>query len=277
MRKNIFEILKEADFIIEDEIKKLDKIFISNLWTNDVTLETCAQKGLQEWKHRGTIVSVSEIRKKLNLPDFRKPSPIKPLKQYDLFNYIEFMANMIYLARSFFAKGTTSRYITDEGDKKIYMIEQNIHTIAQKFGYELRFNDEMTYLVELSAEATAVAENYEEIANEVIEYKRYSTNGNLKQKRTILQTLANKYEEISHSLKTNDCSGLCGDIGTMLNNLKIRHGNAKNNELVNKMSDEELENWYDNCYDCLILAFLFKKYLLIKKDIKNLRATLSEK
>ena len=274
MRKTIFEILKEKDFNIEEEILKLEGIFKSELYSYNVNLEDYAQKSFQSWKHRGMMFSVKELRKNLDLEHLVNIKRKLPLNEDDLFNYIEFLANMLYLARKYLEKGRVISDVTNEAFQKTNLILENIDIISQKFGYKLRFEDEMTFLVKISQEATAVAQNYEDIAPDVMEYKRRSLDGNLKRKRELLNHLSNKYEEIENNLKSNCQTELWTDISFMLNNLKIRHGNLKNNEIVNEYSEKELEKYYDVCYDCLLLAFMKNKYLDVKKEIKDLRKKL---
>ena len=272
MRKTIFEILKEKDFNIEEEILKLEGIFKSELYSYSVNLESYAQKNFQNWKHRGMMFSVKELRKNLNLECLVNIKRELPLNEYDLFNYIEFLANMLYLARKYLEKGTVISDVVNEAFQKTNLILENINMISEKYGYRLHFEDEMTFLVKISQEATAVAQNYEDIAPEVMEYKRRSIDGNLKRKRELLNHLSNKYEEILPNLKANFQSELYKDIGTILNNLNIRHGNP-----INNFSNEELEDWYDKCYDCLLLAFMINVYLKNKTAIKNLRCVLRNK
>ncbi len=271
MRKTIAEILKELDFNINDEIEKVDAIFYSNLGGHAITLKELADKEIRNWKHRGTIISVDELRYKLNIASFGKHKTNELNNNY-LLKYFEFILNMLYLTKRLLNKNLYTSAIEQDGRNKINLICENIKIISEKFGYEIEQQKDLVYLTEISPEATAVAENYEEVAQEIMEYKRFSTSNNLKRKRELLNHLSNKYEEILPNLKANFQSELYKDIGTILNNLNIRHGNPTNN-----FSIEELEDWYDKCYDCLLLAFMINVYLKNKTAIKNLRCVLRNK
>ncbi len=274
MRKTILEMLKEQAVNYSQEAEKIDKLFCENTLGRRTSLEYYADIEIKNWKHRGTIINSKEMREVLNLPIPNEFRAYDLIDETNILDFFEFILNMINLAKD---GVLTNEYaeVRREVMKRFDTILENIKYILEKIGYKMHIVDRFVSIVKKSDEAIAVAELYEDIADKIIEYQRYSVG--LNRKRELLTTLSNRYEQIEQNLKANCQSELCNDIGTILNNLKIRHGKTSNDEFVEKMSEEELEEWYDKCYDCLLLAFMTNKYLEYKKEIKNLRCMLKGK
>lgn len=273
MRKSIFEILKEKTPSIADEIIKIERLL--RMGQHNYTLVDLINRHFIKWEHRGTNTQLSEIINELDLPNYKSCkfnnnfSFYQDLTCFDMFNYFELIASLL----KFLADNHSTQLETWLLTNYVETIIENISTVLEKFGYEMQNSGDQIIIVKISEEATAVAENYEDIAEDVIEYQRHSMQGNLKRKRELLYNLSNRYEEIKANLQANCQSLLVNDIGTILNGLNIRHNN-KNSEYVGDLTDIELEDWYDKAYDTLLLAFMQNRYLTIKRDIKSLRITL---
>ncbi len=77
-------------------------------------------------------------------------------------------------------------------------------------------------------------------------------------KKEILKSLGDVFEGKRQQIKSIN-NALANEIGCLLNKLNIRHNNmegTKAESFVQMMSDEELEEWYDDTYQLLLLAFL---------------------
>lgn len=276
MRKNIFEILKNKEVDISNEIIKIETLMRKG-GRFGKTLKNLIDENFLKWTERGTYITFNEPMYILGLPNFdvcltaNKFSEYNKLTLDDMFNYFELISNMIFLLFDNAYYELKNYELTEYAN----IIFSNIRNILERYGYKyiLQEENKIVYIVKISEEATAVAENYEDIAEDVIEYKRFSLNGNLKRKRELLYNLSNKFEEIRPNLNQNCQSELVKDIGTILNGLNIRHNN-KNEEYVSNLSDDELEMWYDKAYDTMLLAFMQNRYLAYKNDIKKLRTTL---
>ena len=103
------------------------------------------------------------------------------------------------------------------------------------------------------------------MAFKVIEYNHYLLKGDLDKKRNILKALADKIEGFRDNLNKT----LFSDFGYLANNLNIRHNNLegknKKEYLVN-IDNEELECWYDETYQVMLLCILENNY---KTSITN--------
>ena len=67
------------------------------------------------------------------------------------------------------------------------------------------------------------------------------------------------------------------EIGCLLNKLNIRHNNveeAKAEAFTQQLSPEELEEWYDDTYQLLLLAFLEKDNMKRRQKVKDLQRQL---
>ena len=104
--------------------------------------------------------------------------------------------------------------------------------------------------------------------------------GDLERKKAILVTLGDKLEPQRDKLeKVND--HLKKDIFCLLNNLNLRHNNtdpgSNYRPYVASMKDEELEQWYDDLYQMILLAFLELDHLDRKGRIEQLNENLKKK
>ena len=126
--------------------------------------------------------------------------------------------------------------------------------------------EEKVILVERDSAAFAVADIVEEeLAFKVIEYNHYLLKGDLDKKRNILKALADKVEGFRDNLNKS----LFSDFGYLANNINIRHNNleGKNKkEYLLNIANEELEDWYDETYQVMLLCILENNY---KTSITN--------
>ena len=100
---------------------------------------------------------------------------------------------------------------------------------------------------------TAAAEIVEsKLAYEIIQYNHHLLKGDIEKKRRILKVLADKIEPMRTEFKKQQKNKeLESDIGFLLNNMNIRHNNLEGKnavDYVKELSDEELEEWYDETY-----------------------------
>lgn len=98
------------------------------------------------------------------------------------------------------------------------------------------------------------------IAFSVLKYNHASLKGQLEEKRKLLQSIANEYEDLLKSpIKP------FGDFFTkttgLLNNLNIRHNNKNGKtqkETLIQMEAKEVKKWYNETYQLLLFCILAK-------------------
>lgn len=129
-------------------------------------------------------------------------------------------------------------------------------------------------LVEKNAAMTAVIEIVDpKSAYVVAEYSHHLLKGNIDEKQRILKLLADKFEPMRGELKKVN-KDLESNTGYLLNKMNIRHNNIEGKnaiEYVKNLSDEELEEWYDETYQMLLLCFLEYDNIERSKKIGKLK------
>ena len=141
------------------------------------------------------------------------------------------------------------------------MLEDNIKILLDHLNYEMLViaEEEKVLLIPKNPAATSVAEiSSKETAVAILMYNHASLKGNLSQKRNLLLKIYLEYEKL---LK----KGIKGfteyfdKTRGLVNKLNIKHNNKKEIEFewVN-LSDEQLEEWYDELYQLLLFCVLIK-------------------
>lgn len=273
-RQNLFEVLKTVDTSPIQEIRKIENLFSGlrvEFQRQMYTIEEIIQDfQFLNWKYRSSYLSISEMRDRCRI-----------ISKYDIknnmyasfdtmFNYFEFILNLIELIKD-------SRFLINKIKAYVNLIEENISIVCDKNNMKIQKVEDQIWIVEKSDKVTMISELYPDIASNVIEYNRFVLKGNLNRKRELLNSIAQKYEGIKSRLKGANQSNLVTDIGTLLNNLHIRHNNIEGEEfkeLTVNMPNEELEEWYDRAYDLMLLALMYNDYLDNKKDIEKLKLQL---
>ncbi len=120
---------------------------------------------------------------------------------------------------------------------------------------------EQVIITEKSAKVTAVAEiTSANISYQIVKYNHHTLKGDIEKKKAILLVLSNELEPKRKQLSSIN-SQLTTNIFYMLNNLNLRHNNRSKKdknykEYVAKMKKNKLEEWYDELYQMMLLAFL---------------------
>lgn len=178
------------------------------------------------------------------------------LKGNQILVYLEYIANLVQLCNT---------YIRDDANYSVTQsyvyLQNNLMEIIDELNYETKvFEDEQkVLLVEKDAAASAVAEIVEpELALEVIEYNHFLLKGDIDKKQKILKVMADKFEVLRSELKKVN-KDLESNTGFLLNKVNIRHNNIEGKNAVpyiQNLSKEELEEWYDETYQMLLLCML---------------------
>ena len=114
----------------------------------------------------------------------------------------------------------------------------------------------------------------------VLEYNHFTNKGNIERKREILISLAsyleplkdelNASEELKEVMKVNNKKIIAvAKLFDMYNNLGLRHNNNEQYHL--EMTDEELEQWYDDIYTSTLFVILSLDEARILSKLKTLR------
>lgn len=144
-------------------------------------------------------------------------------------------------------------------------------------------DNECVLVIEDKPEVTAVAEIVpESLALDVIRYNHRLLKGDLDAKKSILIALGSELEPRRKELEEKD-KKLAANIFFMLNNMDIRHNNrdekdpSKYKKYVADMNDTQLEEWYDELYQMMLLALLLLDNIERQKSIDELKEKVAGK
>lgn len=229
------------------------------------------------WQHRNECVDVSDF---LNVLKYEKIKQNAHVKSESLLELIELIYNFWLLAF------TTIHEHSDKatGIGNFDHLKKVMEDLVEKHNYviELLDNNTMVRVVPNKPEVEATVEILpDDIGFDTVMYNHTSLKGNLSEKKRILVELGRELEPCRDDLKNED-KVLEDDIFCMLNNLDIRHNNTSEEDekqfklVVANMSDEEIEEWYDDLYEMMLIGFLLVKNIDRKERVKELRGKMKK-
>lgn len=286
MRKSNLEVLNSKETDLNKEYQRLESLFSQNIsivlpnsYSNPyplkflkITIETYAESYFIKWEHKETCRSIADMRDDLGIS---KEQLSNGVKEEQLLTFIELVINLLELIRK-------NYYHNENNETNIDDISNHISILLDKLGYKPSHIEKIDYwyIVTKDQASTAAAETHPDIADKVIEYRRFDLKGNLERKKEIIYHMGLKFEAIKDKLKGTDFNKITENAGFLLNNLNIRHNNLDKdteNKKIN-MIDKELEEWYDKTYDTLLLALMSSHYIdNIKPQINEFKETLKTK
>lgn len=262
-RKTIFELYQmnndmERDFSRISLLAKSDKcVFKHSNLNNGYSIWDIFERGFREWKQRGRCISLSDY---LNTIDFKSIEAGAPLFTDFFISYIELVYNVWFFADKEVQKHKTIIRWGYDGKELQRLMDEVLSEMNQKAYYDPE--TEQCLIGEDSAQVTAAVEATEpETASQILHYNHRQLAGNITAKRVILKNLADYLEGRKDELKSVNMQ-LFTDINSAVNNLSIRHNNLdprnpnRYKEKLARMSQEELERWYDDVYQMVLLAIL---------------------
>jgi len=280
-RKNIFQIinlqhdptteLQRIDDLLHlsDGVYEQDEFLdLMNKGTPKSILAYVDQNLFKSWSQRGTCIDCNDFADTIGICS---PKDYSDFDEMDVITYCEYAINLIYLLKMNVRSGDT---LTDVVDA----VETNIRIVLDYYNHEVKYyeDSEKALVVPKNAQATAVAEIVnDELAYSVVEYNHYLLKGDIEKKKAILLALGNDIEPKRQEISDID-KQLASDIFFMLNNLNIRHNNKKKGdahykEAVEKMRKNKLEQWYDELYQMILLAYLLLDNKQRAKEVKELK------
>lgn len=283
-RRNIFELLREKESAsLSDNIRRIRNLysdeydFAKDINGKDYTLEEFVDEyAFNTWKARGRCLDQDDFYETI---DF---SSIQAGSQYvleDFLSEIEVIYNFWYIA---------GKYIDAHPDEfeyydTAYKLRNLMDACLSDFNHRAFYDEESEQLIvaEDKPEVTAVAEIVEpQAAFEIIRYNHRALQGDVEAKKRILLTMGAALEPKREGLKGIN-RALESGIFFMLNNLNLRHNNCTEGDknykkAVATMSPEDLEHWYDELYQMILLANLELDNKNRMSDVGNLKTLLSE-
>lgn len=285
-RKSIFDILAER-YDIEKDIERMDLLFTD---INVITVSSGRSRShytlggfitaycFDDWIGRGHCLDIDDFLENVeyskNYTNSSNDNMDACLSVIETIYNFWTMAGIyaaqnedIILTKEYFHLGKImSDCLSQLNHKTVYIAEK-----------------EQLLVIEDRPEITAVAEIVEPpLALEIIRYNHHSMRGNISHKRAVLRTLGAELEPKSKTLASIN-NTFKESIFFMLNNLNIRHNNCdaadtkRYSHFVEKMDNTELEYWYDELYQMILLAFLELEQLARIPKIKQLKGSVTGK
>lgn len=257
-RKNIFEISQEKQDI-HGECERIINLFLQRSFPSDInkfdyTIEDFANRNaFLEWSQRTPYLSCQDMRKDLGI-DFEKGiSDTASID--DIICILEYCVNILHLVRY------NKYYGINESFSPYSALQGNIDTLLAHLNYERSFLDkDKIILIPKNPAMTAVAEiSTGETAMSIFIYHHASLKGELEKKRGLLVNIAREYEDLLKS-SVDGFQEFYRVANQVLNNFHIRHNNKDPNSKNTKidLSDDELEELYDDLYQLLLFCVLIK-------------------
>lgn len=283
MRKKISEVNIFPDFDLYTEYKKIEYLISEKHIIGDhdrfghrrspqFTLEDYInQLCFNNWNLRGTFLSIGEMRLSLGIEKEQINGINIDAKL--VLDFLQYAANCTFRV-ALTIRRCSSAYIADEN--YITVLIDNMNALLNRLGARFSTDEETSevfviYNDDLSA---VVADDHPEISNSIIEYKKIDNRGDLKRKGEILCTLFKRLEEDEKKFKGTTYEKLCSDTTFLFNKCGARHWVEKDkiaSKTFSKMSNEELEKWYDKTYVLFLSCMVISQYLELKKEIEDIK------
>ncbi|MCL2888146.1 MAG: hypothetical protein FWF35_02410 [Elusimicrobia bacterium] len=275
IRKNIFETL-EDNYNIKEEINNISFLFDSALiisYTEISTNRDFYSESIEEfvtdylfhkWESRKTCLSCKHMRKILKIDELKKSSDFN-----DISFCLEYYLNILQL----FLRNYKSIGEYFNLSNNLTILYENINTLMEHINYQIVDikNEERVLIVPKNPASTAAAEvSSKQTGIAILKYHHALLKGNLNGKRNLLAEIALEYEPILNSPKD-----LFSKTRALLNNLNIRHNNAEGKNA--QVLPQNLEEWYDDLYDMLLLCKLENENVSRMSKVQALLDTMSKK
>lgn len=287
MRKSIFEKANQNNTVTLDVSRIIilseNENIISDGFYSYTLKGFFRQFCFPEWANRGHCIDLDDF---LSLIDYSNTKALAK-NGIDLENSLLDLIELIY---NFWVMADdrltwlSSMGKTSKRYKGFYLIKTIMDDVLAQYNQKPVINKEaqQVLIIEDKPEVTAVAEIIkEELVTPVIKYNHRTLKGDLDTKKAILISLYHELEPKQKVINSFN-NKLEDNLFYLCNNLDIRHnnvndGHGKYKEFVANMDAESLEEWYDELYQMMLLAFLAiddienrrQKVNKLKRDIEG--------
>ena len=251
---------QKAYFDYHDAMIQIEMLFQSHILSfgyKEYSLETYVdRKFFKDWKAKEGCSDTDEMRAGLNIDGIlRSADP----SESEVLTYLQYTLNIAELCRRSFNREEAPGY--DFDIRNYTELLSRIREILRHFRYEVKYVPEKEFIFLVPDDPAAEAASQDEsdpVSSAITEYRSSSSRGHMARKRELLSFLGNRIESYPDNLKSEN-SVLFSRIEFMLNNINIRNDNVSGEQMIERvaaMSGEEMENWYDETYQMMLLRIL---------------------
>lgn len=272
-RRNFLQILNEQGINLRREYDRLYDLFYnqkvpSNLG-NNYTLKDYVEINFLSVPFRKTCLSLDDFNSTYRFHFVQNPYG------FDL-NYLLSFCEYTYNFVIWMSQESELFKYGNRQSGQFYIYQ--IRSVIESIDYMQLTQGYITIFTPKKPEAIVASEIVSpEISYKVLEYNHYTMKGDIARKKETLRILADQLEPRRADLTAIN-KELASNVFFMFNNMNIRHNNCtegdKNyREVVAKMSQDELEKWYDETYQLCLLAFLELDNVERTKKVAQLKAS----
>lgn len=278
MRKNFAEVLRSGAVEPEAEYDRLHALFYEpGIKYNKrlLSIRDFVDEYFKNFRFRGTCILLKEFDCQYGFVFEEHPQDfdvelLVSLAEY-IYNMVQELQRVVY-----------EMFSVNVLDINYGFVFEQIMRVIELIGYMSAEEDGYIIFVEKSHAAIAVAEVLPTpVSYKVISYNHYSMRGNLETKRSALLAFANLLEPRRMDLETVDRQ-FASDLFYAFNNFNIRHNNIdpsgpKYKKNVGDLTNEQLEEWYDEVYQMCLLAFMRLEHIPRKQRFDILKDSIESK
>ncbi|MBR0377626.1 MAG: LCP family protein [Lachnospiraceae bacterium] len=247
-------------FDFHEAMLQVEMIFQSSLLSygfKEYSIENFVDKKyFYSWKGKEGCSDTDAMRQGLNIDGIlEKENP----SVNEVLTYLQYTLNIAELCRRNFNSDELTGYYFDL--RSYTNLLTRIRELLTILKYDVKYvaEKEVIYLVTKDVAADAVTNTSSDpITDAIVEYNSYSVAGNLDRKRKILNDMGDMVESYTDNRSPGNVK-LFSNIEFMLYNFNIRNNNFEGDDRVEhvaSMSREELEAWYDETYQMMLLRIL---------------------
>lgn len=269
-RRTFFDIISSGGFDAESEYNTLEFLFgiepaVSIGGYLNPLITYVDRTYFRQLPIRGTCTDIHQMISRLERT--RYSSPLERL-----YVFCEFLIAVLPEERT---------KMHPQAYEQACTIIQNITAILEQTNHELcTLSNSQTIIVEKNPHTTQAVQLVKDasIALQLLEYNHFALEGNLAEKQKILVSLGQYLEPLlrSHKLQHAGYGQLESDMGFLLNKFHIRHNNKDGQnaqEYIQKISNTDLEEWYDKAYNTALAVIISEKQIDISTDLSTLKNT----
>lgn len=255
------------DFDYHDALIQIEMLFQSHILSfgyKEYSLETFADKKyFSDWKGREGCADTDEMRTGLGIDRIlQEEDP----SETEVLTYLQYTLNIAELCRRSFNAEEIPGY--DFDIRNYTELLSRIRELLKRLNYDARYVKEkdLIYLVPHDPAAEAVETDDENPVTALItEYRSSSLAGQLDKKKEVLKQLGDTVSEYDDNGK-GPGGRLYRKISFLLNSFGIEEDNGEDESAkeahpevdaeIAKMNSEEVENWYDETYQLILLRIM---------------------